>query len=147
MHVQGRINPHFTNGAKPRSTMAERPVRPISSTPTEALHFLSPTSYRFKDSLRPTSAQSCHICRRNMTDRQEGDAARLSISTSWNPSVPNLESGSISRSSQGVDPGSILVNSFLWSKARRPNASSERDKSRSTTPREHISFENILLFS
>ena len=62
------------------------------------------------------------------------------MSTSWNPSVPNLEPGSISRSSQEVDPGSILVNGFSWSKARRPNASGERDKSRSTTPSEHISF-------
>ena len=39
-----------------------------------------------------------------------------------------------------LDPGSILVNGFLLSKARRPNASVERDKSRSTTLREHISF-------
>ena len=110
--------------------MAECPVWPMSSTPSEALHFLSSSSHRFEDSLRPTSAQGCHICRRNMTRP----------STSWNLSVPNLGSGSISRSSQGLDPGSILVNGFLLSKARRPNASGERDRSRSTTLREQISF-------
>ena len=113
MHVQGRIYPHFTYGAKPRSTVAECPVWPITNTPSEALHFLGPSSHRFEDSLRPTSAQGYNIRRRNMTRP---------------------------RSSHRLDPGNILVNGFLLSKARRPNASGERDKSRSTTQREHISF-------
>ena len=107
---------------------------------SEALHFLSPSLHCFTYSLWPTSAQGCDIRWRNMTRPPRRRRGQVIDRTSWNLSVPNLESGSISRSSHRLDPGSILVNGFLLSKARRPNASGERDTSRSTMPRDHISF-------
>ena len=71
-------------------------------------------------------------------DLQVGEAVRFSIIMSWNPSIPNLASGSISRSSQGVDPGSILAIGMSLLKAQRPNTSGEMDKSKSIMGSQHL---------
>ena len=84
-----------------------------------------------------SAGEICHDC-------QVGDMARFSTTTSWNPFVAIFESGNINRSSHGNDPSSIHVGSFLLSKAHRPNASGESDKSKSTTPSEHKSFGSDL---
>ena len=121
--------------------MAERPVWPMSSTPSEALNFLGPSPHRLEDSLQTTSAQGFHIFQRNMTrsPRRRRDQVineHIMEPVGSHPRVRQHQP----ESSHGLDPGSILVNGFVRTKARRPNASGERDKSRSTTPREHISF-------
>ena len=71
-------------------------------------------------------------------DRHVGVPDMFSIITSWNPSLPNLSSGTISLSSHGDEPGSILVTGFVFSNAQRPNTSGEMDKSRSVTLNEYM---------
>ena len=108
--------------------------------PSEALHFLSSSSHRFADSLWPTSAQGCNIRRRNMTRpprRRRGQVINEHI---MEPVSAQLRVRQHQPEFTPTRPDSILVNGILLSKARRTYVSGERDKSRSTTPREHISF-------
>ena len=113
VNVQGRFDLHLTYGAKPRRIVPKHPFWLMTSTPMEALDCLRTSLHRPKHGLRPSSTQGCDIRWRNMA-RPPG------YQLTHHEAHPCLESGNISRSSHRLDPGSIRVNGFLLSKARRP---------------------------
>ena len=129
------------HGAKSWSVMSKRPL--YSGRRRANRRSLSPSFDRFCIVLKTAFG---HRRRREVTfageiccDHQVGDAARFSTTISWKLFVAMFESGNINRSSHGNDHGSIRVSGFF--------VSGESDKSKSTTPSEHKSFESDLSLS
>ena len=127
--VQGRVHSGITDATKSRPTVASR--RRHSTFDARRRKVLNTAFGQRRHNEVMSAGESCD-------DLQVGEVVRFSMITSWKPSIPNLASGSISRSSQGVDPGSIRETGLSASKARRPNTSGEMDKSKSITPSEYM---------
>ena len=133
--VQSHVHSFITYDAVSRATMMKRPVRSLPGITTEALHVRRPTTQSPEHILEPAPAYRCNVRLRNVRRPPRRRSSQI-LEDNVVESIPNLASGSISRSSQGVDPGSTRAIGLSVSKACRPNTSG--DKSKSITPSESM---------